>query len=44
MHRPRGRECLLHRLKFHDMAVATNEITPQFLGQAPAEVEVVAAA
>lgn len=44
MRHPRGRECPLHRLKSHDMAVATSEITPQLLGQAPAEVEVVAAA
>ena len=44
MHHPRGRECPLHRLKSHDLGVATSEITPQFLGQAPAEVGVVAAA
>lgn len=42
MHHPRGRECPLHRLKSHDMAVATSEITPQLHGQAPAEVVAVA--
>ena len=44
MHHPRGRDCPLHRLKSHDLAVATSEITPRFLGQAPVEVEVEAAA
>jgi hypothetical protein len=44
MGHPCGRERHLHRLKSHDMAVASSEITPQFPGQVPAEVEVAAAA
>ena len=44
MGHPRGEESPLHRLRCRDMAVATSEITLQFLGQALAEVEVVAAA
>ena len=43
VHPHRGKS-LLYRLRYHVMAVATNEITPQLLGQALAEVEAVAAA
>ena len=43
MSHPCRGESLLHRPKSHDMAVLTSEITPQFLAQALAEVEVVAA-
>lgn len=44
MGHPHRGESPLHRPRSPDMAVATSEIPPQFLGQAQAEVEVVAAA
>jgi hypothetical protein len=44
MGRPHRAESPLHRPRSLDMAVATSEITPRLLGQAQAEVEVVAAA
>jgi hypothetical protein len=39
---PRGRESPLHEKKTCDMAVATSELIPQFLGLARVEAEVAA--